>query len=123
MRPDGEIGREAELGEVSRVIADPELGSLAQAETGVPVYVLGGGGEERKLEPGLIDMERIDPDQVRLPAWYLPNPGRARDLAFILFTGGGDGLRASRITNGRWAISAFGTASAAALTHQTRSTA
>ncbi len=61
-------------------------------------------------------MERIDPDQVRLPAWYLPNPGRARDLAFILFTGGGEGLRASRITNGRWAISAFGTASAAALT-------
>ena len=116
MRPDGEIGREAELGEVSRVVADPELGPLALAETGLPVYVLGGGGEERKLKSGLIDMERIDPDQVRLPAWYLPNPGRARDLAFILFTGGGEGLRASRITNGRWAISAFGTASAAALT-------
>ncbi len=47
MRPDGEIGREAELGEVSRVVADPELGPLAQAETGLPVYVLGGGGEER----------------------------------------------------------------------------
>ena len=61
-------------------------------------------------------MERIDPDAVALPAWYEPNPGRAGDLAFILFTGGGERTRANRITNGRWALSAFGTASSAALT-------
>jgi putative long chain acyl-CoA synthase len=116
MRPDGEIGREAELGGVTRLIADPELGPLALDQTDVPVYVLGGGGEERELAPGLVDMERIDPDRVQVPGWYLPNPGRARDLAFIVFTGGGESLRLSRITNARWAISAFGTASAAALT-------
>jgi putative long chain acyl-CoA synthase len=60
-------------------------------------------------------MERIDPDLVELPGWYRPNPGRASDLAFVLFTGDGERTRANRITNGRWALSAFSTASAAAL--------
>ena len=61
-------------------------------------------------------MEQIDPAAVVLPRWYQPNPGRARDLAFIVFTGEGAATRAERITNSRWAISAFGTASSAALT-------
>ena len=63
----------------------------------------------------MIDMERIDPDAVELPGWYRPNPGRARDLAFIFFTGEGERTRANRITNRRWALSAFGAASSAAL--------
>ncbi|HYH61890.1 MAG TPA: AMP-binding protein, partial [Solirubrobacterales bacterium] len=50
-----------------------------------------------------------------LPGWYKPNPGRARDLAFILFTGAGERTRPNRITNRRWILSAFGTASSAAL--------
>jgi putative long chain acyl-CoA synthase len=61
-------------------------------------------------------MERIDPGAVRLPRWYRPNPGRAGDLAFIVFSGEGENTRMSRITNRRWAQSAFGTASSAALT-------
>ena len=60
-------------------------------------------------------MERIDPDKVKLPGWYKPNPGRARDLAFILFTGSGDRTRPNRITNRRWILSAFGTAASASL--------
>ena len=36
-------------------------------------------------------------------------------MAFILFTGAGESTRMSRITNRRWALSAFGTASSAAL--------
>jgi putative long chain acyl-CoA synthase len=60
-------------------------------------------------------MEQIDPRGVKLPKWYQPNPGRAGDLAFILFTGEGENTRMSRITNGRWVTSAFGTASSAAL--------
>ena len=44
-----------------------------------------------------------------------PTPAAPRDLAFVLFTGEGERTRANRITNGRWALSAFGTASAAAL--------
>ena len=60
-------------------------------------------------------MEQIDPDAVELPAWYRPNPGLARDLAFIAFSAVGGELVAKQITNYRWAVSAFGTASAAAL--------
>jgi putative long chain acyl-CoA synthase len=115
MRPDGPIAHEADLGQVARVVADPELAERAvDAEIG-EVYVLGGGGEERDLGRGVTDMERIDPDLVELPGWYRANPGRASDLAFVLFTGEGERTRANRITNGRWALSAFSTASAAAL--------
>lgn len=115
MRPDGDPEREAELGKLDRVIADPQHGARIADQTGRQVYVLGGGGGPRELPPGLIDMEAIDPDQVRPPAWYRPNPGRAGDLAFILFTGSGERTHANRITNSRWALSAFGTASSAAL--------
>lgn len=116
LRPDGPLARELVLGEVGRILTDPELAPRAAALAAGQVLVLGGGGEERELGlPGAIDMERIDPDAVELPASYRPNPGRARDLAFILFTGEGEHTRSNRITNGRWALSAFGTASAAAL--------
>ncbi len=115
MRPDGPVGREADLGGVSRIVADPELAARAREAGAAEVLVLGGGGEERDLGRGVIDMERIDPDRVELPAWYEANPGRAGDLAFILFTGEGERVRANRVTNGRWALSAFATASAAAL--------
>ena len=116
MRPDGDPGREAELGKARRIIADPQNAEAAAAASGVQVYVLGGGGKDRKLASGLIDMERIDPDLVQVPAWFRPNPGRAGDLAFILFTGSGERTLANRISNRRWALSAFGTASSAALT-------
>ena len=114
MRPDGDVAREARLGHITRVIADPEHTDDAQY-AGVEVLVLGGGGEERDLGAEVLELERIDPDRVSAPDWYRPNPGRARDLAFILFTGSGDGTRVNCITNGRWALSAFGTASSGAL--------
>ena len=60
-------------------------------------------------------MERIDPDAVEVPAWYTANPHRAGDIAFVLFTGEGAGTKAIQISNKRWALSALGTASAAAL--------
>ncbi len=115
MRPDGDHAHEAELGKVGRIICDPQNGERVASETGRKIFVLGGGGGPRELAAGLIDMERIDPDAVVSPAWYRPNPGRAGDLAFILFTGSGERTRANRISNGRWALSAFGTASSAAL--------
>ena len=115
LRPDGPLEREAQLGQVTRIVADPEHAEAAQGAADVPVLVLGGGGEPRELGFGLTDMERIDPDAVSLPAWYRPNPGRAEDLAFVLFTGAGERTRVNRITNRRWALSAYGTASAAAL--------
>ena len=117
MRPDGDLTREAKLGQVERIIADPERAPLAE-ELGIArTFVLGGGGDPRNLgSDRVIDMERIDPAAVNLPRWYRPNPGRAGELAFIVFSGEGENTRANRITNRRWAQSAYGTASSAALT-------
>ena len=117
MRPDGNTGREASLAQVRRIIADPERAGQAADLATVHTFVLGGGGGPRDLGvPLTTDMEQIDPARVTLPAWFRPNPGRASDLAFILFTGDEDNTRMSRITNRRWVASAFGTASSAALT-------
>jgi putative long chain acyl-CoA synthase len=115
LRPDGAVRCEIELGQCSRVVADPELAGRARDAGATSILVLGGGGGPRELGGGLIDMERIDPGEVRVPAWYRPNPGRAGELAFVLFTGEGDRTRVARISNGRWALSAFGTSSSAAL--------
>jgi putative long chain acyl-CoA synthase len=117
MRPDGDLAREAALGQVERIIADPERAPLATELARLHTFVLGGGGGPRDLGvPLATDLEQIDPDAVPLPRWYRPNPGRAADLAFILFGGDGEYTRMNRITNRRWAQSAFGTASSAALT-------
>ena len=117
MRPDGDPQREVSLGQVERIVADPERAQMATELEGVEVFVLGGGGAPRDLGIArATDMEQIDPFAVTLPRWYRPNPGRAADLAFIVFSGEGEHTRASRITNRRWAQSAFGTATAAALT-------
>jgi len=116
MRPDGDVSREARLGQIERIVADPERAGQAAELEGVETFVLGGGGEPRDLGIArATDMEQIDPTAVTLPRWYTPDPGRARDLAFIVFSGEGEYTRASRITNSRWAQSAVGTASAAAL--------
>lgn len=116
LRPDGSLRREVQLGRVRRIVADPEHAEQAQTIKNIPIHILGGGGGPRDLGSAVDDMEAIDPDQVALPGWYEPNPGRAQDLAFILFTGSGDGTRVNRISNGRWALSAFGTATSASLT-------
>jgi putative long chain acyl-CoA synthase len=116
LRPDANAAREASLGQVRRIIADPERAAQAAGLGTVHTFVLGGGGGPRDLRvPLTTDMEQINPAAVTLPAWYRPNPGRASDLAFILFTGEGDQVRMSRITNRRWVTAAFGTASCAAL--------
>ena len=116
LRPDGNTAREASLGAARRIIADPERAAQAAGLGTVHTFVLGGGGGPRDLRlPLTTDMEQIDPGTVTPPAWYRANPGRASDLAFILFTGEGDYVRVSRVTNRRWATSAFGTASSAAL--------
>jgi len=116
LRPEGDLELEARLGEVEHLIADPEHAEEARDAFGRDVLVLGGGGRPRALARGLVDMEAIDPDQVAVPEWYRPSPGRAEDVAFVLFAGRGESARANRITNRRWALSALGTASAAAMT-------
>jgi putative long chain acyl-CoA synthase len=105
------------LGAVEVLITDPDRAQQGRETFAGPVLVLGGGGKQRTLIDGVLDMERIEPAQVELPSWYEPNPGRAHDLALILFTAGKDEKpRAARITNRRWAVAAYGAAAASTLT-------
>ncbi|WP_448418714.1 acyl-CoA synthetase [Mycolicibacter minnesotensis] len=118
---DGDLLPAARLGGISDMIVDPDTLDLAVPavrELGCQLLVLG-GGEARDLDLptdiDVVDMEQIDPDAVELPGWYRPNPGFARDLAFVVFGNAGGELVAKQITNYRWALSALGTASTAAL--------
>lgn len=119
--PEADLAEAARLGGVAEIIADPSHLDVAR-ELDMRVLVLG-GGESRDLHldkyeadgASIVDMEKIDPDVVELPGWYRPNPGLARDLAFVAFSEVGGELVARQITNFRWALSAFGTASAANL--------
>ncbi|MGU3583974.1 AMP-binding protein [Rhodococcus sp. C26F] len=115
--PGPDIAEAVRLGGVEKIVADPENLDAAVA-TGLPVLVLGGGDvRDLDIEPGadVVDLERLDISSVQLPGWYVADPGLARELAFILFSGGGDTLAVRRVTNYRWALSAFGTATAASL--------
>ncbi len=97
------------------VVADPESAALGK-ELCPEVLVLGGANEERSLPRGVVDMELIEPSEVELPGWYEPNPGCARELGLIMLTAGrGKKPRAAKITNQRWAFSAYGTAAACTL--------
>jgi putative long chain acyl-CoA synthase len=116
LRPDGSLTEEIKLGGATRIVTDPEHVDCIRTQTDAEVFVLGGGGGQRDLGvDGVIDLERIDPDEVILPTWYRPNPGLARETAFVLFTGDGPSTRARMITNARWARAAFGTATSAEL--------
>ncbi|WP_372513942.1 AMP-binding protein [Mycobacterium interjectum] len=88
MRPDADLVASVRLGGVTEILTDPTNLDAARDLPG-QILVLG-GGEARDLhlphDSDVIDMEQIDPDAVQLPAWYRPNPGLARDLAFIAFT-------------------------------------
>jgi putative long chain acyl-CoA synthase len=117
LKPDIDLAASVRLGGVSEIITDPT--NLETARQLPEQILVLGGGESRDLhlgdEANVIDMEQIDPDVVELPAWYRPNPGYARDLAFVGFSTASGQLAAKQITNYRWALSAFGTASTAAL--------
>jgi putative long chain acyl-CoA synthase len=118
------LARVMELGEADVVIVDPDGAARTRAAIAGKVFVLGGVGEvpwqpgaQRTLPAGVLDMESIDPETVTLPAWYKPDPGRARDLAMVFVSSGtNEPPRATRITNRRWAFSALGAAAAATLT-------
>ncbi|MCW5807553.1 MAG: alpha/beta fold hydrolase [Deltaproteobacteria bacterium] len=128
--PDGVIASALALGDADRLIVDPDSAARCKASleaahrSDVKLFVLGGVGEvpfapgaPRVLPPGVVDMEKIDPETVTPPSWYKPDPGRASDLAMVFVSSGRhEPARAMRITNRRWAFSALGAAAAATLT-------
>lgn len=115
LRPDLPLERQFEVVSVDHVLADPERGADAHRAFGREVLVLGGGGDPRSLGAGIRDMEAIDPGEVVPPDWYVPNPGLAGELGMVLLSGSERNLSVNRVTNRRWATSAYGTASATTL--------
>lgn len=116
--PSRDLAELLTLSSVSEVVVDPEHAARV-TDAGARALVLGGGADRDlpgDLGAGLVDLERIDPDAVELPRWYVPDPGRAGDLAFVVFTRSTGAWQTKLVTNHRWALSAFGTASAARLT-------
>ncbi|MFC8045856.1 AMP-binding protein [Nocardia sp. NPDC057353] len=117
LAPGSELKRALGVTGVRTVVSDPE--NLRQAAaTGARVLVLGGGADRELDIPAggdVTDLEQIDPATIPLPGWYSPDPGLARELAFVLVIGTGDRLETKYITNHRWALSAFGTATSADL--------
>jgi putative long chain acyl-CoA synthase len=94
--------------------ADPDHAARAR---GIHDHVLVlGGGPDRNVVDGVIDMEAIDPAAVAWPETLEIDPGTARDLALVLVRPGpGGSAKRSRISNGRWAFSALGVSSATTL--------
>lgn len=112
-----ELGRRLDASESEMLLCDPEHAAIARLSTRVDVLCLGGGpSRQSPLPAGVTDMEAIDPKAKPLPGWYSPNPGRARDLSLVLFPSSqGARARPTRVTNRRWAFSAYGAAAASSL--------
>lgn len=117
LRPHGSVARELALSPVSRIVTDPEHVIDLRAQTDTDVLVLGGGARLRDLGvEGVLDLERVVPEDVSMPDWYRPNPGLGRELAFVLFDGEGEATTARGVTHARFARAAWATATSAALT-------
>jgi putative long chain acyl-CoA synthase len=110
------LDRALELAPVDVLVADPDNVSSARQHYAGKVLMLGAPKTPRPQLADVIDMEPIDTASSPFPHWYQPNPGRAEDLAMVMFTAGRyDEPRAARITNRRWAVAAYGAAAAASL--------
>jgi putative long chain acyl-CoA synthase len=105
-----------QLSPIEALVTDPDHVTDARAEYPGKLLLLGAPKEARPDVAGVVDMEAIDTARVPMPEWYRPNPGRADELAMILFTAGLDEEpRATHITNRRWAVAAYSAAAFAAL--------
>ncbi len=115
--PDDDLAVAVRLCEVADIVTDPNHLATAAA-TGARVLVL---GRRRTTDPGreeskrVVELDGLDLPGARLPKWFRPNPGRATDLAFVFFSTTGGRAMVKEVTNHRWALSAYGTATAAAL--------
>jgi len=115
--PDDDLAAAIQLCEVADIVTDPNHLAAATA-TGARVLVLGHGRtadlDVTESDP-IVELDRLDLSGAPLPRWHRPNPGRASDLAFVFFSSTGGRRVVKEVTNHRWALSAYGTAAAAAL--------
>jgi putative long chain acyl-CoA synthase len=115
--PDDDLATAVQLCEVADIVTDPHHLATAAA-TGARVLVLGHcrtAGLYRTESDRVVELDRLDLSGARLPKWYRPNPGRASDVAFVFFSTTGGRRVVKEVSNHRWALSAYGTATAAAL--------
>ncbi len=115
--PDDDLSAAVQLCEVADIVTDPHHLAAATA-TGARVLVLGRGRTAHlcpRESDRVVELDRLDLFGARLPQWYRPNPGRASDVAFVFFSTTGGRRVVKQVTNHRWALSAYGTATAAAL--------
>ncbi|ORV53729.1 acyl-CoA synthetase [Mycobacterium europaeum] len=115
--PDADLAAAVQLCEVADIVTDPNHLAAAVA-IGARVLVLGHRSTAelgRTESDQIVELDRLDPSAEPLPQWYRPNPGRASDLAFVFFSTTGGRRVIKEVTNHRWALSAYGTAAAAAL--------
>lgn len=107
-----------ETGEVDYLITDPA--HLEEAAAAVDPEQL---AVAREPDPANVPQETrlledlFAAEEPAFPEDRERNPGRAEDLALLMFTSGTTGLpKAARITNRRWALAALGTAAGCELT-------
>ena len=115
--PDDDLAAAVQLCEVADIVTDADHLAAATA-TGATALVLGHGRTAdlcRTESDRVVELDRLDVSGAQLPQWYRPNPGRASDLAFVFFSTTGGRRVVKKVTNHRWALSAYGTATAAAL--------
>jgi putative long chain acyl-CoA synthase len=104
------------LSPIEALVVDPDHVVSAREDFQGKLLLLGAPKGPRPHVSSVIDMEAIDTARITLPEWFRPNPGRADELAMILFTAGLDeSPRATHITNRRWAVAAYSAAAFAAL--------
>jgi len=79
-------GPGGEARQVERVIADPSTVRPPPTSTTSPPTARRRRRPTRPRTAADDDLEQIDPQAVELPRWYRPDPGRASEVAFIMFT-------------------------------------
>ncbi len=110
--PDEDLASAIQLCEVADILTNPDR-SAAAAATGARVLVSGHLG--CTASDRVVGLDRLQLSRFRMPRWYRPNPGLAQDVAFVFFSTTGGRRVAKKVTNHQWALSAYGTATAAAL--------
>ena len=102
-----------ESGEVDVLLCDWEHLALGRgAFPGGKVVLLGRPPEDERAPKDVLLMHELMGRVMDQPvSLQEENPGRASDLAMLIFTSGTTGLpKAARITNKRWAVAALGSA-------------